>query len=177
MHFKFTGALRTTMNPVFRAISLVFVATVLAQGVQLSNPAVNPDLDIRFPLTVAQCEPIRIYYNSSTTDNYGIVFFTPDFTTILRITAPIGVGYLEWICDIPAGHGFWVVYYFAYYASVQPGSSSGCLGTITTTYAHASYNTTAFQSYTALSPTMTFTIPLSNSATYVGSHRRLRIAH
>jgi len=166
------------MTPLFRAIFLLgFAATVISQGVQLSNPAVNPDLEIRFPLTVAQCEPIRIFYNSSTPDNYGIVFFTPDFATLLKITVPIGVGYLEWICDIPAGRGFWVVYYFIYYVSVQPGSSSGCLSPITTTYAHASYNTTAFQSYTTVSPTITFTVPLANSATYVvfTSHRRLRV--
>ena len=142
---------------------LVFATTVLAQAIQLSNVG---DLDVRFPLTVAQCERIRIYYNI-TREVEGIFILAPgDAAGVLRIHVPPGIGYIEWICDIPSGHGFYVSFVQSYYLVVQPGSSS-CLGQVTTTYDYLEYFTANFQSYTALSPTTTVLNPYASAATYV----------
>jgi hypothetical protein len=107
-------------------------------------------------LTVTQCEPVPIYYNSTTAEyaiffNYG----TPDTNTFLSIPIPIGAGYIEWICNVLAGYGFYAVYYsLHYFVIVQPGSSA-CLHDVTTTYPDATYRTTVFQSYTAQAPITT----------------------
>ena len=127
-------------------------------GIQLS---MRPELDVRFPLTVAQCEAAFIYYNSSTIGN-GVFFFRPDTArpslqdVFLSILIPRGIGYLEWVCDIPAGHSFFVACDLGYHVVVGPGSSS-CLHNLTATYSDADYNTTLFLSYTANPPVPTVT--------------------
>jgi hypothetical protein len=151
-----------TSYTVARAIFLgILASTVLAQpsppsqGIQIGNPDLGA-WDIRFSLTVTQCEPVPIYYNSTTAEyaiffNYG----TPDTNTFLSIPIPIGAGYIEWICNVPAGYGFYAVYYsLHYFVIVQPGSSA-CLHDVTTTYPDATYRTTVFQSYTAQAPITT----------------------
>jgi hypothetical protein len=137
----------------------VLAATVLAQpsppaqGVQLSAA-----YDVRFPLTVSQCEPVFIFYNTTGPYNVNLNIRAPAGTTstspaIAVITIPLGIGYLEWACHIPAGHAFVVEGWYERYFVVQPGSSSSCLHDITTTYSYVRYTTTAFQSYTSNPPT------------------------
>ena len=127
-----------------------------AQGIQLGNTDIINGYDIRFPLTVTQCEPVFIYYDTTArgagTVSIGFVAAEQYNPMFLEIAIPSGTGYIEWFCNIPAGYSFGVWGYHAYYLVVQPGSSSGCLTDITTTYARASYMTTVFQSYTSNSP-------------------------
>jgi hypothetical protein len=139
-------------------------------GIQLS---VRPEVDVRFPLTVAQCESTFIYYNSSSFGN-RIVFYRPDIAIprdqdiFLSVLIPRGIGYLEWVCDIPEGHSFFVAHTRGYYVVVDPGSSS-CLHNVTTTYSEADYNTTLFVSYTANPPVSTVTTAPDLLATYAVS--------
>ena len=123
------------------------------QGVQLS---VSYDIDdILFPLTVSQCEPVLIYYNNTRSGTYFFPLATPDLATFLTIIIPQGFGYIEWFCNIPAGHGFIASWNYHHYVVVQTSSSSSCLRNITTTYVSATYDTTLFQSYTARPPNTT----------------------
>ena len=143
------------------AILAALPVTVLTQpsppteGIQLSTA-----YDVRFPLTVAQCERVLIFHN--TTDTYGLNIYSHisgSFQVVTRLSIPVGIGYLEWICNIPAGYGFRVEGWYERFLVVQPGSSSSCLRALTTTYSYASYATTAFQSYTSNPPgTVTPTI-------------------
>ena len=136
------------MSSFTRAIFLaILVEIVLSQssppavGIQLSSAA-YPDWDVRFPLTVTQCEPVFIYCNNSRAYPFSGVELHNTFETInggildfLFIGYfPLGVGYFEWICNIPAGYSFWARSIMAYPFVVQPGSSSSCLRNITTTY-------------------------------------------
>jgi hypothetical protein len=138
-------------------IFLILAAIVLAQpsppalGIQIGSP--RGGYDIRFPITVTQCEPVLIYYNV-TTASFSVYLVNAEFTRdLLRIgPIPFGVGYIEWICNIPAGTGFWAAQYYAYYIVVQPGPLSSCLHNVTTTYQYAEYATTVLASYTARPP-------------------------
>jgi hypothetical protein len=159
-----------------RAISLAILEAIVvlaqpsspAQGVQMGVPG---SYDLRFPLTVTQCEPVFIYYNVDPI-TYSPVFFafwsasTLD-SSFLFFGPFLGIGYFEWICNIPAGYSFQVVTSWIYTFIVQPGSSSSCLGNITTTYSYAAYATTAWTSYTALPPTVTTSYTGGLLATYV----------
>ena len=136
------------------AILAALPVTVLTQspptdseGIQLAR--VN---DIRFPLTVAQCEPVLIYYNVNTTGGSHLFLHSASSELLAHLAIPVGVGYLEWVCNIPAGHGFRVSAYYEQYFVVQAGSSSSCLRALTTTYSYVNYATTAFQSYTSNAP-------------------------
>ena len=130
--------------------------------------------DIRFPITVAQCEAAFIYYNTSTIGN-RVDFLRPDIARpslddiFLSILIPRGIGYLEWVCDIPEGHSFFVAHTRGYYLVVGPGSSS-CLHNVTATYADASYNTTLFVSYTMNPPRPTVTTAPGPLAEYAVSN-------
>ena len=120
-----------------------------AQGIQIGHPLEG--FDIRFPLTVTQCESVFIYYNTTTSRGSHIVLSTRDYTVpLLSIgPTPLGVGYFEWVCNVPAGYDMWASFLDLYIITVQPGPSSSCLHDVTTTYQYASYVTTAFASYTA----------------------------
>jgi hypothetical protein len=100
----------------------VLAATVLAQpsppaeGIQLSTA-----YDVRFPLTVSQCEPVFIYYN--TTGTYSLYICAPagttgTFTTKAVITILVSIGYLEWTCHISAGLAFVVEGWYQRYVVV-----------------------------------------------------------
>ena len=119
------------------------------QGHQLGHP---PDgYDIIAPLVVAQCEPVLIYYNVSTSwfPSKGLQFYTPDDLAIfLSIQFPPGIGYFTWICNIPAGHIFGASSWYYETYTVQAGSSSACLVNVTSSYAYLTYNSIAFPSYT-----------------------------
>ena len=143
-------------------IFLVLAAIVLAQpsppalGIQIGSSAFGSD--IRFPLnaSVTQCEPVFIYYNNTIRPTYVLLANAGINYNFLSIgPIPVGVGYFEWICNIPAGYGFWAARDYFYYIVVQPGSSSSCLHDVTTTYQYAGYSTTEFASYTAYPITTT----------------------
>jgi hypothetical protein len=119
------------------------------------NPAEGQEFI--FPLTATQCEPFYIWYNV-TRDNF-FTFLDASFYPSVSFTFPQGVGYLEWICNIPAGvlivsavatliriRDAPLVLHPAEYV-VQPGSSSDCLGDVTTTYSLLNYGS-GFASYT-----------------------------
>ena len=155
-------------------IFLILARIVLAQpsppalGIQFGDP--GEGLDVRFPSTVTQCEPVFIYYNNtmaSVTRYTEIVFFTPGGAFFLIISIPAGAGYYEWVCNIPAWYGFGVYTHTPsppLHLIVQPGPLSSCLHNLsTTTYQYASYDTTVFASYTAQAPIATITF-LSSDA-------------
>ena len=133
------------------AAMAAFATDVLTQPAQPTHAIqLSRSYDVRFPSTVSQCEPVLIYHN--TPESYALHIYTMESglsRTLVRLTIPRGIGYLEWICNIPAGYTFVVLNSYAHVLSVQPGSSSACLGDITTTYAYADYETTDFRSYTA----------------------------
>jgi hypothetical protein len=180
-----SGSARTRhirMSFFARVIFLAILAEIVlgqpsppAQGIQLWLVDRSLGVDARFPLTVTQCEPVFIYYNNTysiaASDTFGGVALNPAFHLpyFLIFYFPPGVGYIEWICNIPAGYSFWVRANLNYPIVVQPGSSSFCLRDITTTYRHATYSTAYFQSYTAGPPTSL--APLSfYLATYARFH-------
>jgi hypothetical protein len=143
------------------ALLLVLAVTVLTQpsppmpGVQLGTPELG--IDFRFPSTVSQCEPVLIYYNITNPGGRNTVWFsTLDNNYLLYISPfPLGAGFFEWICNIPAGYGFAVFNDKVYFVVVQQGTSSSCLGNITTTHAYASYTLPIFETYTAQPPNTT----------------------
>jgi hypothetical protein len=122
-------------------------------GYQLISGILDSSLII--PTSIAQCDPFFIFY--SLTTNYpslGIISFqTVQGHIFLNLTMPApGTGYMEWICNIPAGEQFLAR---GQLYTVQPGSSSACLGDLNTTYSLAMYSTSLFESYTVSPPTST----------------------
>jgi hypothetical protein len=153
-----------------------------SEGYQLGDPG-NPDaplFDIIMPLTVAQCETVLIYYNNTAWNaaNGGPLYLLLSNPSIMPDTAFIAiqfpssdVGYLSWICNIPAGE-----YFIADAVSdtiqpracatfvVQSGSSSACLRPLTTYTSLLQYDTAVFASYTKASY-YTFSIKLPSPLT------------
>ena len=123
-------------------------------GVQIGFPEIT--VDVRAPLIAKQCEPFRMFYQIPPGPVAIVLVFAPeprDYLILFRIPAAnVTTGYLEWICDIPAGYGFILSQFSDRFYVVQPGSTSSCLQDITATYQHAHYNTAAFRSFTALPP-------------------------
>ena len=156
-----TLALGVIFIGILAAITVLAQPSPPAQGIHLSNFSRFPGWDIRFPLTVTQCEPVFIYYNNTYSDTAGLVGLRNlNLESILVLLGPfpLGVGYFEWICNIPANFGFWVSSPLFYDVVVQPGSISSCLHPITTTYQYVTYDMTFFAAYTANLPTMTTAI-------------------
>jgi hypothetical protein len=122
-----------------------------ADGYQLGTGAAGNSIII--PKSFAQCEPFLIFYELFEVVSTVLVLSTIEGDTIVTLSLPLGSGYLEWICNIPAGQQFLVMGEKVF--TVQPGSSSACLGNVTTTYSFASYSTGIFQSYTASPPAFT----------------------
>jgi hypothetical protein len=141
------------------AVTVVFAQpSPPAQGIQLASCL---PFDVFFPLTVSQCEPVFVYYNTTVPQSFGISTISGEYTDLIIFAIPTGIGYFEWICNIPAGYT--IIVDGRYVFVVQPGWSSSCLGDITTTYPHATYITTAFRSYTA-NPANTTVPRISRSA-------------
>jgi len=157
-----------------------FAVTVLAQSPTSQSSASLPtqgvqlgyDVYIRFPAAVSQCEPVLIYHDTPEGYTLSIYTRTPsDTPTLIRLHLPYGIGYLEWICNIPAGYTVIVEGYYDYVLVVQPGPSS-CLGDITTTYAYASYATASYRSFTGNPPNTTVPIITpSNTARVTATFR------
>jgi hypothetical protein len=155
----------------FAILALVALAqpSPPAEGIQIGSPLAG--WDVRFPLTITQCEPVFIYYNNTYSATYGGVGFESlDGRYLLFVGRfPLGVGYFEWICNIPADSAL-IAYSDVYYPIVvQPGPISSCLGAMTTTNAQASYRTTNFVTFTASRP---ITTPTSYpfSPTYLATY-------
>jgi hypothetical protein len=144
---------------VLSALAIVFLAVVetMAQppaapvtGYQMGIP---PTDSVILPQTMSQCEPFLVYYNTTSFGlNFELFIASADASAIVaNITIPNGVGYVDWICNIPAGEGLAILatgnLNFIFY-NVGFGSSSACLGDVDETYPLIIYNTTAFESYT-----------------------------
>jgi hypothetical protein len=167
--------MKTTGLLAFLASLAALVLTVLSQqlpptvGIQLSD---SDQIDIRFPLTVSQCDAVLIYYNTTRSSSVGIDTAIPAEDTRLRrlitLSIPTGIGYLVWMCNIPAGYSFIAEYSYRRFFTVQPGSSSSCLRDVTATYSAADYLTSDFGTYTANPPhTTSPSIPAAQLAGYV----------
>ena len=137
---------------------VVIFAAVLAVHAQIARPAqgyemgnVTAGFDVILPLSIVQCEPVLVYYNITGTAPYNLsmVLIGSDNSRLLSLDIPPFVGYLDWICNIPAGYIFFASFFLAQTYTVQPGSSSACLGNVTTTYSYVHYGTN-FQSATQL---------------------------
>ena len=143
----------------FAILALVALAqpSPPAEGIQLGNPSIG--WDVRFPLTITQCEPVFIYHNNSYTLLGGVGFVTPDGEYFLFVGPfPLGAGYFEWVCNIPANTALVVFSDIYYPVVVQLGQSiSSCLGAMTTTNIRASYVTSVFTTFTASRPITTST--------------------
>jgi hypothetical protein len=152
----------TIMVRALVSILVAFLSTILSviaqdrptQGYELSDP--DSGIDIVLPSSMTQCDPFLIYYSLNTTTTFYIAFYTPDLQgdALLTLQPPLeSTGYIDWICDIPAGLDLVVatrlsgVLYGQYY-TVEPGTSSACLGALTTTYSILNYGMN-FPSYTA----------------------------
>ena len=125
-------------GPVLVLLAILSV-TILAQpsrptdALQIGDPSAG--FDVRFPVTVSQCEPVLIYFNVIGLGEGYIGFDAPDegpYNFLIRMQLPrYSFGYMKWICNIPAGYRFLVYNTLQYYVNVQAGPSS-CLGNITT---------------------------------------------
>ena len=141
-------------------VVLVLFATILTvlgqiarptEGYEFGDLTIDVDVDIILPLSIVQCEPVLIYDSNTGTDQTGVFLHAPDTLYVfLVLSFPPGVGYFDWICDIPAGYAFTVSGFRGSEQTytVQPGSSSACLGDITTTRSYVYYNTSIFESFT-----------------------------
>jgi hypothetical protein len=152
----------TTFMAVLATATTVTLGQPPSEGYEIGN--FNP-FEIIMPLTVAQCEPVLFYYNVTPVGGSGppvldlyLVVAEPGVDPVVSFIFPNDVGYLEWICNIPAGQIFVTFANSNVNATyvVQPGSSSACLGPITTTYSDLSYYTSAFASFTAISYSSVF---------------------
>jgi hypothetical protein len=162
----------TVMSSTLRALLLIVCTGLFrtvrsqsvqhpAQGIQLGNPPAG--INIIFPASITQCESFLVYYNITIPVPPVIAIYTPDLIgdALLTLHPPgSATGYIDWVCNIPAGHGLIVgvrdppsipgrVLRTKNYV-VQPGTSSSCLVDLTTTYSVAAYGTN-FPSYTAAS--------------------------
>jgi hypothetical protein len=159
-----------------------------SEGYQLGGP-VNPSdpggpsFDIIMPLTVTQCDPVLIYYNITAWNaaNGGPLdlllsnpSLTSDFAFVTIQLPSSDIGYLTWTCNIPAGENFYasavspVSETLAYATfTVKSGSSSACLGPLTTYTSMLQYDTTVFASYTAASYMNSIILPSPLIPAYV----------
>jgi hypothetical protein len=148
---------KTLSLPAVVLAALVGTVLVLAQpprptaAIQLSAST-----DVRFPSNVSQCDQVLIFYDRATATNTALlgIYAPGDLAAtdrLISMVVPTGIGYLDWACNIPAGHNFAVHFDLWQYIAVQSGRSE-CLGNVTTTYEFVSYATPLFQSYTANPP-------------------------
>ena len=113
-----------------------------AQGIQLGNPRAG--INIVIPASMTQCESFLVYYNITALVSPHIALYTPDLVgdALLTLLPPgSAIGYIDWVCNIPAGHGLIVgvrdlldtgVLRTQNYV-VQSGTSSSCLVDLTAT--------------------------------------------
>ena len=149
-----------------------------AQGIQLGNPRAG--VDIVIPASMTQCESVLVYYNITVPVSPFIAFYTTNLVgdALLTLHPPgSATGYIDWVCNIPAGHGLIVgvrdlpdipdgVLRTQNYV-VRSGTSSSCLVDLTATYSVAGYGTN-FPSYTSAS-TLSIRTIVSTPQGYVPS--------
>jgi hypothetical protein len=129
-HSSFSLLLRLT------ALGLTLRLSVQQQSVGISYHDPFEPYSVILPTTVAQCEPALIYYNitSAYISAPLITIESPDGLLVMDLFSlpdSQGSGYVQWICNLPAGSVFQIylgVIYSAWY-TVQPGSDSSCIGT------------------------------------------------
>jgi len=158
------------------ATTITFIATLIfvalgqesvprpTEGCQVGNP--DAGLDVILPLSIAQCEPVLIYYNITSPTFSPLLFSSPydfqrgDFSLLISIPdkPKPPTGYLDWICNVPAGYPLiiWGLSYSPQWYIVQPGLSSDCLGPVTVTVLNSAgyYQMPEFQSYTQNPPSI-----------------------
>jgi hypothetical protein len=118
----------------------------MSQGYQLGDPIGG--ISVVFPLTVAQCDAVVVFYNVTISDQVPILLYPPnDSSPFLTITPPNGAGYLVWRCTIPAGSSFIVSATRSHTFTVQHGTSSICLGDLSADGAIARYDSNVYQSF------------------------------
>jgi hypothetical protein len=133
-------------------------ATICAQplptrpeGVQLGDPAHGVDITVSPSMT--QCESFLVYYNITGITSPFIAFYRSDVLrdALLTLHPPAAaVGYIDWTCNIRAGHSLVVAVRDANRTLrgqdyiVRSGISSSCLTDVTTTYSLANYGTEFF---------------------------------
>jgi hypothetical protein len=115
---------------------------------------------------MTQCESFLVYYNITVPVPPFIAFYTPNLAgdALLTLLPPgSATGYIDWVCNIPAGHGLIVrvrdaggILCTKNYI-VQSGTSSLCLVDLTARYSVANYGTN-FPSYTSAGNPSFFTI-------------------
>jgi hypothetical protein len=117
---------------------VAFLSSVVAQqqvGFVFNSPV--DGFDLVLPYTVAQCEPALFYYNITNPSLFAgflgplYSIMSPDgLLDMETFAAPnTGEGYIEWLCNLPAGKVFQIfnTNYNAWY-TVQPGSDTSCIG-------------------------------------------------
>jgi hypothetical protein len=133
------------------------------QGIQLG--LAEWGISIIAPMTVFQCEHFPIFYNITPTPQgmaQGVIypadgsfaFKSPDLNlTLFEFNLPMGQGYIDWICDLPAGDSFLITALTFYLYTVHPGSSSDCIGSasdiVTTQFPYGEFYTSELGAYLA----------------------------
>jgi hypothetical protein len=139
----------------------------LTPGVQLGDP--TQGIDLVLPLSISQCDHFLVFYNvtqtsddASSTSGAAIEFGNVGESRVFfTLKPPEGAGYLDWVCDIPAGRRFTARNGGREYSYTVDAGSSGCLGVRTTTsFQYASYSVPIFTSYTARRSPSTTAVPL-----------------
>jgi hypothetical protein len=125
-----------------------------------------PNFEVIMPLSIAECEHFLLFYNISASVDPGftwISFYSPaDPNYVFWLTLPAGQGYIDWLCNIPAGDT--ITLYGndiggnnvpdACLYTVQPGSSS-CVqagASITSAFSYGSWSASDFAIFTLTGP-------------------------
>jgi hypothetical protein len=125
------------------------------EGVQLGDPAHGVDITVLPSMT--QCESFLVYYNITGASSPFIAFYRSDMLgyALLTLHPPAAAaGYIDWTCNIPAGHSLVVAARSANGTLrgqdyiVRSGILSTCLADITTTYPLVEYGI-GFRSFTS----------------------------
>jgi hypothetical protein len=127
-------------------LSGLVAASSTPQGYQLGDPMRG--ISVVFPLTVAQCDTVVVFYNVTISDKVPVLLYPPhDSSPLLTITPPRGAGYLVWRCTIPAGSSFVVSAVRSHTFTVQRGTSSICVGDLSVDEAIARYDSDVYRSF------------------------------
>ena len=131
----------------------------VGMGIQVGAPEWG--IDVRLPMFITQCEHFIIFYNITPTaegvaaqiqypQEGSIAFIPPDFAgTFFELFPLNGTGYIDWVCNIPAGDSLIIMDFGGQMYTVQPGSSA-CMDVVpvTTYFPDAIYYTDQYSLYT-----------------------------
>ena len=104
------------MGPALAVFAVfLFVFTIRGEILDISRPTEGynlcdptQDCELIMPLTIAQCEPVLIYYNMPFSSVYFNLSAPDSGDAFLSLYTTLGIGYMEWICDIPARSTFFI---------------------------------------------------------------------